>query len=476
MQWPPAIRLFHPFAPKSELPTQVGRLAEWIDEEGLRFELSSESDELPDDLFPFVTPFEVTLDSLQILPHWEVLDARLDAQESQTPQQGLGESLEEKRFREQREQSAILIEKEVQKGITRKKERVKKDLIDRRRKLKKELKQYKKEIEMGIEHDEVIDDITQRLADIQKKINKVAALEAIEESKVKMEEESSDDSKSNKYEGPCVIYLSPNEQSCIALQALREELCTKLFPEYEMCSASSSVSPYPEFLPRKALSEPWRPLLPIARFPSVKEAVKIAKVLQKSWHPLEFTVTDIQFISRNDEDFINHNNGNFEPGSGFGSMSGRKGQSTQNMAVTTSGEVEDVSQMGVFGCDAMVMLLGEEPEEELMEDDASLSMIVSEDNIESTVANGDNIDEGRLYQEADIDYNALFTNAEREYQRMKSQEELLSAEFLGEVPIFSGDDDLEKWLDADDGDGDEGATAVLGRAQFFIGAMREFVG
>jgi hypothetical protein len=49
---------------------------------------------------------------------------------------------------------------------------------------------------------------------------------------------------------------------------------------------------------------------------------------------------------------------------------------------------------------------------------------------------------------------------------------------LGNVPIFSGEEtDLERWLDSDDDESeDEGATAVVGRAQFFIGAMREFIG
>jgi hypothetical protein len=473
LQWPPAIRLFHPFAPKSEIPSQVGKLAEWIDQEGLRFDMTSDSDDLPDDLFPFVTPFEVTLDSLQILPHWEVLDARVDMATSLTPQQGLGETFEERRFREQKEESAMLIENEAQKGIIRKKERVKKDLIDRRRKLKRDLKQRKKEIEMGIV-DAHLDDIKQQLEDVQTEIDRVTALEDLEESADKLEDETPHSTESNRFEGPCVIYLSPNEQSCLALKTLRDELCTKLFPEYDLYSPSSSVSSYPEFLPRKSLSESWRPLLPIARFSSVKEAIKIAKVLQKSWDPLEFTVTDIQFISRNEEDFANHNNpnSNFEPGSGFG----KKSYTTQSIAVTTSSEVEDVSQRGVYGCDAMVMLLGEEPEEELMEDDATLSMIVSKDEIESTVMNGDSIEGSRMSQEGSIDYNALFTDAEREYQRMASHEELSAAEFLGQIPIFSGDEDLEKWLDTEDGETDEGATAVLGRAQFFMGAMREFVG
>jgi hypothetical protein len=462
--------LFHPFAPKSEIPSHVGKLAEWIDQEEIRLDMSSDPDDLPDDLFPFVVPFEVTLDSLKILPHWEVLDARIDAEKSLTPQQGLGETLEERRFRKQKEESAVLIEKEAQKGVTRKKERLKKDLIDHRRNLKRDLKQRKKEIEMGIADDD-LDDIMEQLEDVQTEIDQVTALEGLEESTDNLEDETPDTTTESKsFEGPCVIYLSPNEQSCIALKALRDKLCTQLFPDYDAYSPASTVSSYPEFLPRRSLSEPWRPLLPIARFTSVKEAIKIAKVLQKSWDPLEFTVTDIQFISRNEDDFSDHNNpnSNFEPGSEFR----KKSYTTQSMAVTTSSEVEDVSLRGVYGCDAMVMLLGEEPEEELMEDDATLSMIVSKDEIEGTTNSSNCIEEGSVKSQAgSIDYNSLFTDAERAY------EELSAAEFLGQVPIFSGNDDIEKWLDAEeDGQSDEGATAVLGRAQFFMGAMREFVG
>ena len=116
----------------------------------------------------------------------------------------------------------------------------------------------------------------------------------------------------------------------------------------------------------------FRPLLPIARFPFAEAAVKVAKVLQKAWDPLSFHVTDIQFISRTDDDYTIHNSDTVacEPGSE------KMNHATQNMAVTTSGEVEDVLKQRVFGCEAKVMLFGEEPEEELIEEDASLSMIV----------------------------------------------------------------------------------------------------
>ena len=45
------------------------------------------------------------------------------------------------------------------------------------------------------------------------------------------------------------------------------------------------------------------------------------------------------------------------------------------------------------------------------------------------------------------------------------------------MPIVSNDLDIETWLDSDEGKMDgEGATVIVGRAQFFVGAMREFVG
>ena len=45
------------------------------------------------------------------------------------------------------------------------------------------------------------------------------------------------------------------------------------------------------------------------------------------------------------------------------------------------------------------------------------------------------------------------------------------------MSIVSNDLDIETWLDSDEGKMDgEGATVIVGRAQFFVGAMREFVG
>ena len=143
------------------------------------------------------------------------------------------------------------------------------------------------------------------------------------------------------------------------------------------------------------------------------------------------------------------------------------------MTGTAPGEVDDVSRRGVYGCDVMVMLLGEEPEEALIEDEASLSMMMM------TADADDGGDEGGGGMT--INYDEVFTTAEREFQRMRAHEESRSSD-----DNVDDDDhaetvattDIEAWLDddADDVLRDEGATVVIGRAQFFMGAMREFVG
>ena len=84
------------------------------------------------------------------------------------------------------------------------------------------------------------------------------------------------------------------------------------------------------------------------------------------------------------------------------------------------------------------------------------------------------------YETGNINYDEIFATAEREFQRMEAYEEFSSVFDLEPgARIEDGDEGggIEAWLD--DGDGaleDEGATAVIGRAQFFMGAMRDFIG
>ena len=493
-KWPPAIRLFHPFAPTQSIPNLVGKLAEWIEEEGtksiLELELKGsgnvmEEEEDVDTTQPsssssssstLLESFEVTLDSITILPHWEILQARIEALDERMPQRTLGESLAEKETRRRRAEGVALIEEEERKGLERKQERERKK---RQRLINKG---------QGTESDRQIEgDDTTNVDEAGKK--------------------------GGSFNGPCVLYLSPNEESRIALEALRETLREELFPMYDAFSPSSSVSPYPEYLPRKVVSDTkagastsnavkFKPLLPIARFASVDQAVKVAKVLQRTWDPLTFNVTDIQFVSRQDDNALQVNSYQSTSGVGFGN--GGKSQSedwdipevrhrkkhgtlssdaTNRMALTSSGEVEDVSKQGIYGCDAMVMMWGEEPEEDLMEEEASLTMIMddNDDELEKSGSgcNEDHTDE-LYYETGDINYDEIFATAEREYQRMETYEEFSSVFDLepgAQIEESEEGGGIEDWLD--DGDGsldDEGATVVIGRAQFFLGAMRDFIG
>ena len=523
-KWPPAIRLFHPFAPKKEIPNLVGELAEWMETQdvimdSMEFMLSGEEgcDSSSTDTSSTTTTtttdnnilssFEVTLDSILILPHFEVLDARIEALEKRKPQDTLGTSFEEEEYQKRKAEGLRLIEEEERKGLERKIERERKRKL---KNLKKAGRKPKKKVD-----DQVVVNGSSSSDDADS-----ATTTMNQDDPSSKDSNSSNDkkkSKSSNFNGPCVIYLSPNDESRIRLTTLRERLRCELFDVYNDFSPSSSVSPYPEQLPRKVnnrkMASPssdstsqFRPLLPIARFATVQGAVKVAKVLQQTWDPLTFNVTDLQFVSRDEETAPHHvvaSTASSASGVGFGKTKQQKQYETDDMdipevrhrrkhgtfrdgvnggapnqqhhrmALTTSGEVEDVSKRGIYGCDAMVMLLGEEPEEEIMDDEASLSMIMDNDD-----EDGDNDDYDHIGGK--IDYNEIFSTAEREYQRMQAQEELETASYVGDVPIFdSSVTDIEAWLDGNDDEDeieDEGATVVVGRAQFFMGAMREFIG
>jgi len=544
-KWPPSIRLFHPFAPKYEISNLVGELASWFDEQnydlyGTEFEgifddeyevlldegmlvredttSSISSDENNNN--EILSAFEITLDSIQILPHFEVLDARLEALESkqQIPkQQTLDISIEEREYQKRKAQGKKLIDEQVIMGKKRKKERERKKKLKQRLKMIEngEIDPYDTASGSGSSEDDIVEDTD------------------------KEDEASTDTKKKNSYNGPCVIYLSPNDESRIKLTTLRERLKTDLFPMYDPFSPSSSVSPYPEQLPRRQgvkqqvtqddkeeKESQFKPLLPIARFATVSDAVKVAKILQQTWDPLTFNVTDLQFISRDDDSdkLVQQQQHGSSSVVGFGSTESRGGgvgtkksqqyesdiddipevryrrkhgtlsssssssaasSSHQRMALTTSGEVEDISKQGIYGCDAMVMLLGEEPEESIMDEEASLTMIMDDDvdDVEVDISRDEPFRLDGLEEQEDtnigkINYNEIFTTAEREYQRMQAHEELSTASYVGDVPIFDESvTDIEAWLDDDDSDvDDDGATVVIGRAQFFMGAMREFVG
>ena len=556
--------------------------------------------------YPYLQSFSITLDSIQILPHWEILDARIEALDERLPQRTLGSTLQERRDQKRKAEGQALIDEEQRRGLERKLERDRKKSL--RNKQKKEMEMLMLKEKEAREKEEMMNENengvkNENNGESRSSMNEehdTDDINNVEEDVENKDAATKDNNNKNSYNGPCVIYLSPNEESKQRLNALRNHLQSDLFPMYNAFSPSSSVSPYPEQLPRKAVRQQqqqtastttgisssvpeiemsststsassstssvvsFRPLLPIARFATVDAAVKVAKVLQKTWDPLTFNVTDIQFVSRDgggDDggepvlvDGMKRKHRNHDTttakataaatsssGTGFDSRTiSSKGSSTQQqldmdipevrhrskhgtlmtkdrMALTSSGEVEDVSKQGIYGCDAMVMLWGEEPDTDIMDEEASLSMIMDQDDETGTVggvvveeALSDDIEGGtgdseteygdnenddddamvpppaitttvdpRSTSDGKINYNEIFMTAEREYQRMQAHEELSPSRIEDEYDSSSalGTSNIEQWLDDEDDEfEDEGATVVIGRAQFFMGAMREFLG
>ena len=488
-KWPPAIRLFHPFAPTQYTPLLAGELAEWIEEEGTIFEMemelsgysSRESDDTEGitsgSLSTILQPFDVTMDSILILPHYEILESRIDSLDQRSQQETLGPSAQEVEEMRRIEEGKVLVEEQERMGAERKKDR------DRKRALKQ---QRKRELENGkAPANKVGNNAKQRKKDPEN--GKLPANSAEDDS-------NQSNPKKNDYDGPCVIYLSPDEESRIKLEALREELRDNLFPSFDAFSVSASVTPEPQSLPRKRSAQKFRPLLPLGRFQSVQEAMNVAKVLQRTWEPLSFAVTDIQFVSKEDERAAGELSSS--SGIGFGNvenvddipevMHRRKHgtlQSTEDytkrMALTTAGEEDDISQKGMYGCDAMVMMWGEEPVEEFMDEEATLSMMVGDAAEDDDLNLEDWIEDDETPIYGKIDYGEVFATAEREYQRMKAHEDLSAESFVGGVPTSDSGEagGIEAWLDEEElNEEDEGATIVVGRAQFFFGAMRDFVG
>jgi hypothetical protein len=491
--WPPAIRLFHPFVPVDRIASEAGKLAEWID--------NYDSDINNDDydttkMIDLLQSFEIILDSILILPHWEVLDERIDKFEKEGQQQrrvrqqrwpvgvepadgdwtsttSTTATTQEDEYHTRIMEGRKLIQEEERKGIERKRARERKKLLQNNK--GNDSSNSNNNYNDGMEANNKMSD------DVNNEKGSTTLT-------------SSSSSSSSSYNGPCVIYLSPNESSTKHLISLRSLLCTQLYSEYDPYSPSSSVSSVSsssssnsasnkgERLPQENRSkQQYRPLLPIGKFATVAEAVKVARVMQKSWEPLCFNVTDLQFISRQD----NEGGGISRRGEDDIDDSSSKSRSRVSVSSSSSSssEVDDASRRGVYGCDVMISLRGEEPEESIMDDEASLSMIM--DNNDDDDDNSNN-DTNNGQKQRPINYNEIFKLAEREYQRMVAHEANNNYSSINGndsnnnnmIEATPSTTNIEAWLDDDDEDilQDEGATVVIGRAQFFMGAMREFIG
>lgn len=299
----------------------------------------------------------------------------------------------------------------------------------------------------------------------------------------------------SKFNGPCVVCLEPNDESKVKLEKLREVLRTELFASYDLFSVSGSVSAPDRPLPRMAeeklkrggAGSTFRPIITIGSFPTVLKAVEMSRKLQNLWEPLSFNVTDLHLISKHDDtahhkktrkereeeedehsdipEFLLRKRLHGDPNSGRGGI-------TSGSMTADRNRESALSTRGQFGCDAMVFLVGEEPVEEMDEDDEMLlDLLMDKKGVKGGMQRMlDSYEElsKKLREEEDgeedlgVGFNDVAGDEQEwhfNFNGEKEEEDLVLNGFLKED---------DEW--------DEGATIVIGRTQYFMGEMRQYVG
>lgn len=444
-QWPPAIRLFHPFAPRSQLPNAATSIAEIIEKHNIE-------------------PFEITLDRLLILPHFEVIDERLEAEKemvrhhaSEAKAARIAE--EESRRREIQQE----IEEESRRSAERKKRRT--PWGSKNGKDKKEPEQQKETPPQQHQNqrDNLDNDGEGGVSSRSRSPSQpsVSPQELLDQQRAAQAE----------FNGPCVVCLEPNEESKQRIGELREILRKELFGPYDPFSVSSGVSSS-STLPRnvekkhKKLSKgivanaeagaSFRPVLTLARFPSVNAAVEAAQILQAQWEPLSFEVTDLSIISRSDGDV---------PSDVYRRSGTERSEVSIRRLQGTEYETESalLSTKGRYGCDALVSLMGSEGVKDEAVDDGDQDVL--DLLLNAGEAGG---------ADSDLDYEALLELSDEEEQIRRRQARVRDYDEDGDAG-GGLTEDWNSWL-TDDDEWDEGATVVFGRAQFFMGEARQYVG
>jgi hypothetical protein len=442
-QWPPAIRLFHPFAPRSQLPNAATAIADIIERHDIE-------------------PFQITLNRLLILPHFEVIDERLEA-EAEMVRHHAPES----------KQARIAVEESKRKEIQREIEEESRRSAERKKKRTpwgsksgkiKNVPDESEELQSQQQQQDSVDDDEKKNESSRSRSPSPPSLspqELLDQQRVAQAE----------FNGPCVVCLEPNEESKEKIAELRDILREELFGPYDPFSVSSGVSST-STLPRtvekkhKKLSKgivvsleagaSFRPVLTLARFPSVNAAAEAAQILQAQWEPLSFEVTDLSIISRSSGD---------GPSDGYRRSDNDRSEVSIRRLQGTEFETESalLSTKGRFGCDALISLMGAEGVKDEAIDDGDrdvLDLLLS-----AGEAGGADLD---------LDYEALLELSDEEGQ-VRSRQARVRDYDDGDGDGNAFTEDWNSFL-TDDDDWDEGATVVFGRTQFFMGEARQYVG
>ncbi|KAL3913698.1 MAG: hypothetical protein SGILL_006384 [Bacillariaceae sp.] len=215
--------------------------------------------------------------------------------------------------------------------------------------------------------------------------------------------------------GPCILCLEPDEESKQLLIELREALQEGL--NHDPYSSPSSIYSWKYV---KDVDMGYRPLIPVSKFDSLHAAMDVARRLKGLWgEPLEIEIKDLHVISCKEE---------VEEEVKWESQS-------IGLGLTLQTDLERKDE-AAWGCNAKIMLFGEE-----VEQDEEFNQEMVDKLVEEGTPGGMDIS---------FDYTVL-----------EDEEESTT--------------DIEKWLDDDEGY-DEGSQVVIGRTHFFTGDQKAYTG
>jgi hypothetical protein len=278
------------------------------------------------------------------------------------------------------------------------------------------------------------------------------------------------------FDGPCVVCLEPDETSRLALQELRSVLQHEVGRRLAKFSPFASTATADPSLPSgRHLWGKFRPLIPIASFPTVTQAIPVAKKLRQLWKPITWEVTDLQILTTlqyelRREELENNSVDDDTRAPMKGLHSNNKfSQFRSSAAQKLSSSHRDEN---VMGCSALIMLFGEEMEmdHELNNEVANL---VAEKGQDGGYARSNHVDTNELEE----------TSSEAPSDETKSSTATTWSADVANLDLSQHGDirNIEAYL-ADDGEYDDndaedsGTVVVIGRVHYFSGNAREYNG
>jgi hypothetical protein len=431
-RWPPCIRLFHPFCTPNKIQDTALQLADIIEKYNIQ-------------------PFTVHFNQWMVIPHTEAMEADWLAMQQMSDG-----------FDDDDDGSAAGTKDDATADFDRLVAR--EEELGRRNRRNRQIQAAKKEERARLEQEgnsTATSAAPKTIPPVYKAPETQSHRQLLENQKRMYEE----------FNGPCVVCLEPDDESKEKLIELRELLRRELFTAYDKYSPSSTVSDvFGHTLPRQVLELDelieYRPLVTVGSFPTVTSAIEMARKLRGLWDPLTFDVMDLQLISCDQDSVLDGSSGNgntnFDTDNPAHSPEQRPPPPAQRLhAHKTSwmshvaGEDERNFQLDEqFGCDAAVMLMGEE---EPTDRDLTQEMV-------NFIC-----EKGEAGGFEDTQKKKKYDNGQQQQQQQQRWSEPLD--------IKNGNmEDLEYWLNQDDEGYDEGTVVVIGRTHFFTGEMRKYVG